>query len=323
MNLAGAYINKASILYQLNNMDEAKYFYSKALLDATNEDKVLIYVGLSNLADNSKDALELLNKALKLDENNALILANRAMIYLEQGDIEKAISDSKESFNIDPYNVSNNFNIGRIYAYYLNKPDSAMKYFERTIKLEPQSVQSASAYIDLAIMENTSGNSRKARQYAEKAIELIPNNDDFQYNYAHILSDMGKNKEAMDAISKAITINPQKGEYYNMKGVILMEMLKFKDAINIFQKCIEINPDFGEAYYNLGYVYGQLDNHEQSIYFYNKAVLLNFDLQSTLVNLALQEIKVNKVSDACVHLEKAYKLGRTDIKSLIDKYKTK
>ena len=35
--------------------------------------------------------------------------------------------------------------------------------------------------------------------------------------------------------------------------------------------------------------------YELSISFYNKVVVLNFDLQSTLVNLALQEIKVNKV----------------------------
>ena len=77
-----------------------------------------------------------------------------------------------------------------------------------------------------------------------------------------------------------------------MKGAILIEMLQFKDAVSIFQKCIEINPNFGAAYYNLGYIYEQLDNHEQSINFYNKAMLLGFDLQSTLVNLALQEIKV-------------------------------
>jgi len=196
-----------------------------------------------------------------------------------------------------------------------------MKYFERTIKLESQSTQSASAYINLAIMENQAGNPKKACQYAEKAVELIPNNDEFQYNYAHILSDMKKNKEAIDAISKAIAINPQEVEYYNMKGAILIEMLQFKDAVSIFQKCIEINPNFGAAYYNLGYIYEQLDNHEQSINFYNKAMLLGFDLQSTLVNLALQEIKVNKVSDACSHLERAYELGRMDVKPLIDKYR--
>lgn len=321
-DLPTAYLNKASILYQLNDAVSAKAFYSMALSNATNDIKVSVYLGLSNLADNRHDALELLDKAMELDENNALVLANRATIYLEQGDIEKAISNSKKSFNLDPYNAPNNFNIGQIYAHYLNEPDSAMKYFERTIKLEPHSVQSASAYINLAMMENNNGDSKKACQYAEKAIELMPNNEEFQYNYAHILSDMGKNREAIDAISKAISINPQEVEYYNMKGAILIEMLKFKDAVSIFQKCIEIDPNFGGAYYNLGYIYEQQNNHELSISFYNKAALLNFDLQSTLVNLALQEIKVNKVSDACSHLERAYKLGRTDVKPLIDKYRS-
>lgn len=320
MDLPEAYINKASILYHLKDTMGAKSFYSKALPNATNDIKASVYMGLSNLADNSQEALELLDKAVKLDENNASVLANRATIYLEQGDIEKAISDSKKSFNIDPYNAPNNFNIGQIYAHYLNIPDSAVKYFERTIKLEPHSAQSASAYVNLAVMENNNGNSKKAYQYSKKAIELMPNNDGILCNLAHILSDMGKSRDAIGAISKAIEINPREVEYYNLKGAILIDMSEFEDAISVFQKCIEIDPDFGGAYYNLGYIYEQMDDHQLSVNFYNKAVLLDFDLQSTLVNLALQEIKINRISDACSHMERAYKLGRTDIQPLIDKY---
>lgn len=320
VDLPEAYINKASILYQLKDTVGARSFYSMALPNATNDIKISVYLGLSNLVDNPWEALELLNKAVKLDGNNASVLANRATIYLEQGDVEKAILDSKKSFNIDPYNAPNNFNLGQIYAHYLNIPDSAMKYFERTIKLEPYSAQSASAYVNLAVMENSNGNSKKAYKYSKKAVELMPDNDGIQCNLAHILSDMGKNKDAIGAISKAIEINPREVEYYNLKGAILIDMSKFEDAINVFQKCIEVDPNFGGAYYNLGYIYEQMDNHQLSIDFYNKAVLLDFDLQSTLVNLALQEIEINRVSDACSHLERAYKLGRTDVKPLIDKY---
>ena len=148
----------------------------------------------------------------------------------------------------------------------------------------------------------------------------MPDDDGIQYNVAHILSDMQKTKEALDAVSKAIKINSTEVEYYNLKGAILIDMQKFDEAIDVFHKCIEVKPDFGGAYYNLGYIYGELDNHEQSIHFYNKAIQLNFDLEATLVNLALQEIKANRKPDACVHLKKAYQLGRTDIKSLMDKY---
>lgn len=157
-------------------------------------------------------------------------------------------------------------------------------------------------------------------KYAQKAVELKPEDDGIQYNVAQILSDIQKTKEALSAVSKAIEINPAEVEYYNLKGAILIDMQKFNEAIKVFHTCIEIEPNFGGAYYNLGYIYGELNNYEQSIYFYNKAVQQNFDLEATLVNLALQEIKANKKASACAHLEEAYQLGRTDIKPLMNKY---
>ena len=318
--ISEAYLNKASILYQLNDKVGASANYYLALSNANDDIKASAYMGLANLSETPQDALELLNKAISIAPDNAEILANMATIYLEQGDVERAYSDARKSFALDPYNAPNNFNLGQIHALYLNQPDSAKKYYERAIKIEPHSIRSAPAYINLAIMENHSANFRIAYKYAQKAVKLMPDDDGIQYNVAHILSDMQKTKEALDAVSKAIKINSTEVEYYNLKGAILIDMQKFDEAIDVFHKCIEVKPDFGGAYYNLGYIYGELDNHEQSIHFYNKAVQLNFDLEATLVNLALQEIKANRKSDACVHLKKAYQLGRTDIKSLMDKY---
>lgn len=77
------------------------------------------------MAENPQDALDLLNKAVKIAPDNVEALANMATIYLEQGDVERAYSNAKKSFTFDPYNAPNNFNIGQIYALYLNQPDSA------------------------------------------------------------------------------------------------------------------------------------------------------------------------------------------------------
>lgn len=318
--LSEAYINKASILYKLDDIKGAKSFYNLALSDTANDIKVSAYLGLSNLANSPEKALELLNKAAKIDENNASILANRATIYLEQGEVDKAFYDSMKAFDIDPKNASNAFNIGQIYALYLNKPDSAVKYFERAIKLDPYSSESAPVYMNLSIMKKNYGDLKSAYNFAKKATELMPEDDKIQYNFAVILSDMRKNREALEAITKAIKINTQEIDYYNLKGVILVNMYLLKDAVEMFKKCIKLKPDFGGAYYNLGYIYGQLADAEQSIYYYKKAVDLNFTLEATLVNLALQEIKIDRTKSACIHLKKAYKLGRKDIKPLLDKY---
>lgn len=45
-----------------------------------------------------------------------------------------------------------------------------MKYFERTIKLESQSTQSASAYINLAIMENQAETLKKHANMQKKLL---------------------------------------------------------------------------------------------------------------------------------------------------------
>ncbi len=318
--IAEAYINKASILYLLNDNIKAKEFYQLALSTTNSDIKASAYMGLANLSETPQEALKLLNKALNIAPDNAKIYANMATSYIEQEDIEKAYSCAKKSLSLDPYNAENNFNLGQIYYLYLSQPDSAKKYYERTIKIEPNSIKSAPAYINLAIMENYCGNFTNAYEYAMKATKLMPDNGDIQYNVAHILSNMQKTEEALHAISKAIEINPTEVEYYNLKGAILIGMQKYEEAISVFHKCKNIKPDFGGAYYNLGYIYGELHIHEQSIYYYNKAVQLNFDLKNTLVNLALQEIEANEISNACIHLKKAYQLGRTDIKPLLDRY---
>lgn len=123
--IAEAYINKASILYELNDKVRAKENYHLALSNENDNIKANAYVGLANLAENPQDALDLLNKAVKIAPDNVEALANMATIYLEQGDVERAYSNAKKSFTFDPYNAPNNFNIGQIYALYLNQPDSA------------------------------------------------------------------------------------------------------------------------------------------------------------------------------------------------------
>mgnify|MGYP001215903928 CR=1 FL=1 len=48
------------------------------------------------MAENPQDALDLLNKAVKIAPDNVEALANMATIYLEQGDVERAYSNAKK-----------------------------------------------------------------------------------------------------------------------------------------------------------------------------------------------------------------------------------
>jgi len=209
--------------------------------------------------------------------------------------------------------------MGQLFSNYLSNSDSAVKYFEKAIKLSPQSTSNGLIYMNLAVINHQSSKLESALANFQKAESFDSKNDLLLYNYALLLADLNKNTEALEKISNAIDINSSDAEYFNLRGSILLSLSLLANAEKEFKKALEINPKYGTAFYNLGYLFGEQNNHEESIKYYGKAILLNYDLKATLVNRALEKIKIDNTLGACADLELAYKLGRMDIKSLIEK----
>lgn len=277
-------------------------------------------IGLANLSKSPQEALEYLNKVILVDDKNAMAYGSRGEIYYNLEKTSEAYSDLKKSLSLNPNDATVNFNIGQLHMYYFNNTDSALFYYGKAINLSPQSPNNDVIYMTIAVVNHQNGKLNDALKYFKKAESFNSENDILLYNYAMLLSDLGNNKEAVEKISKAIDINPKDETYFNLKGSILIEMSLFDDAVKEFTKAININKKYGGAYYNLGYIYGEQNNHSLSIQYYSKAVELNFDLEATLVNMALQKIKINDILGACSDLNRAYQLGRTDILPLINRH---
>ena len=322
-DLTAAYLNKASVLYKLNEIQKAREFYTLTIKENDGQDKAIesqALVGLANLSKSPKEALTLLNKAIEMDNKSSIAYGARASLHMEGlGKADHAYNDLKMAIRLNPSDPILNFKMGQLFANYSDNLDSAVIYFEKAIELSPQSLNNGSIYMNLAVLRHQTGNLNKALADFNKAEAIIPENDLLLYNYAMALSDFGNEEEALSKISKAIANNPDDAEYFNLKGSILLGLSSFDEAEIAFKKAISINPKYGTAYYNLGYLFGELNDHIQSIKYYDKAVNLNFDLETTLVNRALQKIRISRTSDGCADLKRAYNLGRADIKPLIDK----
>lgn len=316
------YIQKASILYTLNDFKNSKIFYEKALSINKDKDKTITsqaLIGLSNISDNPKEALDLLNRAIEIDTKSGLAYGARGAIFLEQENIENAFIDFQKAKKYDSYNPDIYFNIGQLYANYSNEIDSATYYFEKAIKLAPQAQNNDMINTNLGVLKHRAGKLNEALEHFKTAEKLNSENHLLLFNYSMLLSDMEKNSEALDKIIKAITINPKDPEYYNLKGSIFLGLSNFKDAEQTFLDAIEINPNYGAPYYNLGYLKSKKNDIQEAVRYYDIAVQLDFDLPATLVNRALLNAKLNKTQEACSDLYRALKLGRTDIKPLIER----
>ena len=315
------YIQKASILYNLKKLKTSKLFYKKAI-ELNNKDSIITsqaLIGLSNISKKPNEALNFINQAIKMNPKNGIAFGARAAIYLEQKKIENAYKDFQKAKKYDPSNSLIHFNIGQLHANHTKNLDSAIYYFEKAIKLSPQAQNNDMIYTNLGVIKHRSGRLAEAMQDLETAEKLNSENDLLLYNYAMLLSDEEEYSKALVKLNKAIEINSTDPEYYNLKGNILMDKLKFNESERAFKKAIEINPNYGTPYYNLGYLKSKQNNIQEGIKYYDKAIQLDFDLPATLVNRALLKIKLNKTKEACSDLNRALKLGRTDIKPLIEK----
>lgn len=322
--LADAYLNKASIHYQLNDFQKAREYYEKAIKENSGKNNSIeseALVGLANLTSVPQNALRILNKAIEIDNKNALAYGARGFLLMNSlANTNGAYKDFRRAISLDNHDANLYSHMGQLFLFNLNLVDSAEMCFRRAIELSPQSPKNSLIYTNLGIMSYHAGNMNQAIIEFEKAEKLNSEDELLLYNYAMALSDFGNEKEALTKISRAIHINPHKAEYFNLKGSILMGLSSFMEAESALKAAIRINNQFGGAYYNLGYLYGEQNAHKESIHYYDKAVSLNFNLKATLVNRALQKFKLNKTSDGCFDLNRAYKLGREDVKPYIDTY---
>lgn len=326
ISIAVAYIYKATILYKMNDFENSKRFYNLAIAENIGKEKSIesqALIGLANLTESPKDALELIDKAILIDDSSSTNYGARGGIYIELNEIDLAYNDLLKAISLSNGNEINlaTFydNLGQLYFFYKSNDDSAAKYFEKAISCSRQSSDNDLVYMNLGVIMHRSNNLESASKYFESAEAINPKNDLLMYNFALLLSDLNRNTEALEKINSAIITNPNDADYFDTKGNILTDLSLFNEAEIEYKNAVKINPNSGSTYYNLGFLYGEQNKQKESIKYYDKAVQLNFDLKSTLVNRALQKIKINDKSGACEDLNRAYKLGRIDTKTLIDK----
>ena len=322
-NLAEAYISKASILYKLGRIDSAKVFYSMARIQNIMKENSIesnALIGLANMEKNNTRAMELIDSAIINDPSNYLAYGKRATLNLLNGNIQLAKNDFAKSISLNPNDAAVLFNLAKMQLEYTQEYDAAIKNFNAILKLSPQEKENGKVYLNLAVCKNRLAHNLEALADIKRAEEIDPHQQLVYFNYAMILSDLDRNQEALEQINKAIAITPTDVEALNLKGSILLSLSLFDDAITSFKKAVEANPKCSIAFYNLGYSYGEMNNPELSVKYYHKAVILNYDLESTLVNRALEKIKINQISSACSDIQRAIALGRTEVIPLLNQY---
>jgi len=120
----------------------------------------------------------------------------------------------------------------------------AKKYFETSLKIDPQSAGTHSSYATLLM--NKMNDLIGAEVHFKKALELNPQFAEVHFSYAILLDTRINNiNKAIVHYKKAIEINPNYTEAFYRFGILHKNKLNdFDGAIELFKKALEIYPNY-------------------------------------------------------------------------------
>jgi ribosomal protein S12 methylthiotransferase accessory factor len=141
----------------------------------------------------------------------------------------------------------------------LGEPDSALKYFDDAMNLEPYEQDMPSVYSYMGIA----------------------------------LKDLGEYNKALDVLKKGEQLDPERTDIYNLIGFCHFKLKEHEAAIKNFKKVIELDPSSAIDYANIASNYRDMGQTAKAIRYYEMALTLDASIEFAKDNLA----KLKKQND--------------------------
>lgn len=147
------------------------------------------YVQLGKIYHSEDDTLALTyyDKALNIDNNDQIVIYNKAVFYQNRLDWNKALDMYSQLHNINPFHASGHYNIGFIHME-LSLYDIATNNFSDAIYSEPNFFE---AYYSRGVCFETLGNIAQAESDYRRAIEI---NSKYSFAIQALEELLNKNK---------------------------------------------------------------------------------------------------------------------------------
>lgn len=203
------------------------------------------------MSGSTSKAIEIFNQIMEMGADpmyQAIALNNIGLIYMNMGDIRKAVNYFKAAVKTNPVYYISYYNLGVLYQR-LNNLDEAIKYYQKAIEINPAFWY---AYYNLGLIYQTIGNYMMAIQYYQKTVQLAPNFPYAWNNMAMAYAAAGNINQALAILGNLVQKYPNFAMgWYNI-GIIYLNMGRLDLAMPYFQRAVAIDPRLREPLKQLG-----------------------------------------------------------------------
>jgi predicted O-linked N-acetylglucosamine transferase (SPINDLY family) len=242
-----AKLKMASVLCQQGQLGQAETLYNEILQSQLLPLQFEPLAQLATIASQVKDsirAVELFDRALKINPNHAGVLSTRGTVLCELNRYEEALDSCNRALAIRPDYV-NALNSRGIILRILKRPEQALDSYNQAIAIKPDYVAALS-------------------------------------NRGQVLCDLNRYEEALDSCNQALTIKPDYVNALNSRGIILYLLKRHEQALDSYDRALAIKPDYVEALSNRGQVLSELKRPGEALDSYDRALAIKPDYVEAL-----------------------------------------
>jgi tetratricopeptide (TPR) repeat protein len=236
-------------------------------------------------------------------------LANSGDIFLDRGDVGKAISYYREAIKLNPKNDLAKLGLSEALTQQADEifekdgAVSAIPIYDEAISLDNNN---AGAYAGLGSAYESQEDTEKTFINYDKALSLNPNLTELYAPLGIAYYQKGNVEKADELLTKAVAADAKDDQTQLLLGLIRYKQGRDDEALAAFNRSKELK-DTAEAHYYLGEVYDRKNKDKESIAEYNEAVRINpkygeawFDLGVANYNRGRYQEAINAFNQAVI-----------------------
>jgi len=334
-----ALIKRAGAHHGRGELDTAEALYRQILgINPGHFDALHLCGVLMQQRGRSREALELIGKALAANERGAAAHSNYGLVLAALGRNEEALASYDRALALKPDYAEALHNRGNALAA-LGRGAEALASFEAAIALRPAY---APALVNRAQVLDKLGRTQEALEAIERALALKPDAAALTLR-GRLLRTLNRNAEALTSFTFALALapgdadtlvargnmhyaakafaaaladydsaastRPDAAPIHNNRGNALRELGRHQEALAAFERAIALKPDYAEVHNNRGNTQLELGHLAEALADYDRALALNPDFADALVNRGNALHHLGREQDAIASFDRALALN--------------
>ena len=248
--MSDAPVDRAALLqrglaaHRAGRLQDAQRCY-QCMLEADGEDfdALLLSGAVTMQTGDPAVALELFDRAVRVDADKAVLRNARGMALQSLGRVEAALADFVEATRLQPDHAEAFFNRGDA-ARLLGRKEEALTSYAEAIRLKPDH---AEALNNRGVTLQELDRYDEALASFEAVIRNRPDHASALSNRGNALHALNRFDEAVESYSAAIRIKPTHAKAFHNRGVALRELRRFDEAMADFEAVIRLKPGDADA----------------------------------------------------------------------------